>query len=256
MPRQVQKATKKRAEQTTKATGDSGSRSDLSADLAAARARIASLEEEVENLRRLAGRNVAPTEPSTDRRTLILEAAGRLFAESGFFNTTIRDVANEAGILSGSLYHHFTSKEEMLQEIIASHHDDLLAETYAAVADVSPIEALRRLIKTVNYLTEKNWVAATILRKDGVYLRQLPRFSYLNDVAAEVQGVWVGVIDEAKRADQVRDDVDSAVIYRFILDAISNWQPPRQGGIDLSTIATFYINLIFEGIATSSESRR
>ncbi len=212
------------------------------------------MEEEVETLRGLAGRDLVPTEPSADRRTVILEAAGRLFAERGYFHTTIRDVANEAGILSGSLYHHFSSKEEMLREIIGSHNDDLLAETYAAVPGVSPVEALRRLIKTVNNLTERNWVASSILRKDGVHLRQLPRFSYLNDIAAEVQGVWVRVIDEAKKAGQVRDDVDSVIIYRFILDAISNWQPPQEGGIGLSTIATFYINLIFGGIANSADS--
>jgi AcrR family transcriptional regulator len=250
MPRQVQPATKKRSERAAKATRGS----DLSADLAEAHARIAALEEEVETLRALAGRNSGPTEPSTDRRTLLLEVAGHLFAERGFFNTTIRDVATEAGIRAGSLYHHFTSKDEMLQEIIASHHDDLLTDTYAAAADVSPIEALRQLIRTVNHLTEKNWVAATILRKDGVHLRQLPQFSYLNDIADEVEGVWTKVIDDAKRAGQVRDDVESTVIYRFILDAISNWQPPNEGGIELSTIASFYINLIFEGIAAPGYS--
>ena len=45
------------------------------------------------------------------RREELLQIAGALFAQRGFKNTTVRDIADAAGILSGSLYHHFDSKE-------------------------------------------------------------------------------------------------------------------------------------------------
>ncbi len=63
---------------------------------------------------RVAKRNQGPElRDSSSRRNQITAAAARQFAEQGFLATTIRDIAREAGILSGSLYHHFDSKESL-----------------------------------------------------------------------------------------------------------------------------------------------
>ena len=51
-----------------------------------------------------------------------------LFAEKGFKNTTVRDIADAAGILSGSLYHHFDSKESMVDEILQTFQDELFGQ--------------------------------------------------------------------------------------------------------------------------------
>lgn len=50
------------------------------------------------------------------RRDDILQAAAALFASKGYAATSIRDIADSVGLLSGSLYYHFTSKEEILLE--------------------------------------------------------------------------------------------------------------------------------------------
>src|SRR3546814_12737482 len=52
------------------------------------------------------------------RRDELLHIAAKLFAEKGFKNTTVRDIADAAGILSGSLYHHSDSKETMVDELL------------------------------------------------------------------------------------------------------------------------------------------
>lgn len=52
------------------------------------------------------------------RRGELLELAAAMFAERGLRATTVRDIADGAGILSGSLYHHFASKEEMVDELL------------------------------------------------------------------------------------------------------------------------------------------
>ncbi len=50
----------------------------------------------------------------SERRDEILAIAAQLFAERGFAATTVREIADAAGILSGSLYHHFDSKASMV----------------------------------------------------------------------------------------------------------------------------------------------
>src|ERR1700752_2149636 len=49
-----------------------------------------------------------------NRRVQLLDAAARLFRERGFHATSMRDIAKAVGMLSGSIYYHFNSKEEML----------------------------------------------------------------------------------------------------------------------------------------------
>src|SRR5579862_6847505 len=69
-----------------------------------------------EATRRARARLVSP--PPSDRRTTILEAATRRFAEYGFESTTVRQIGDDVNILSGSLYHHFATKDEMLHQIV------------------------------------------------------------------------------------------------------------------------------------------
>ncbi|MEO6471071.1 MAG: helix-turn-helix domain-containing protein, partial [Aeromicrobium sp.] len=72
--------------------------------------------------------------PTPTRREELLQIAAELFATKGFKNTTVRDIADAAGILSGSLYHHFDSKESMVDEILSSFQDELFGKYAAIVA--------------------------------------------------------------------------------------------------------------------------
>ena len=69
-----------------------------------------------------------------------------MFAERGLRATTVRDIADGAGILSGSLYHHFASKEEMVDELLRGFLDWLFAR-YREIVDseANPLERLRGL---------------------------------------------------------------------------------------------------------------
>ena len=64
-------------------------------------------------------RNSDESNGKSGRRDELLEIAAGLFADRGVRATTVRDIADAAGILSGSLYHHFDSKESMVDEIPA-----------------------------------------------------------------------------------------------------------------------------------------
>ena len=75
---------------------------------------------------------------SGGRRSELLAIAAGLFAERGFKNTTVRDIADAAGILSGSLYHHFDSKESMVDEIMRPFQDLLSVQYEAVMSDGRP----------------------------------------------------------------------------------------------------------------------
>src|SRR3954471_7408881 len=73
-------------------------------------------------------------ESTMTRRGELLQIAAELFASKGFRNTTVRDIADAAGILSGSLYHHFDSKESMVDEILRTFQEELFASYDAVLA--------------------------------------------------------------------------------------------------------------------------
>jgi TetR/AcrR family transcriptional regulator, fatty acid metabolism regulator protein len=65
--------------------------------------------------------------PAVDKRRQILDAAIRVFARQGFHSTRVSDIADEAGVAYGLVYHYFNSKEEVLNELFSERWSLLLA---------------------------------------------------------------------------------------------------------------------------------
>ena len=59
------------------------------------------------------------------RKNEILDAAGILFTEKGYDNTSVTDIMNAVGIAKGTLYHHYKSKEDILNALIKRQTDDI-----------------------------------------------------------------------------------------------------------------------------------
>lgn len=77
-----------------------------------------------------------PRGPRQDnRRERLLDAAAKLFSERGFHATSIRDIAKAVGMLSGSIYYHFASKEEMLLAVYEEGVRGVAERVEQAVAD-------------------------------------------------------------------------------------------------------------------------
>jgi AcrR family transcriptional regulator len=82
-------------------------------------------------------------------RARILTAALSLFAQRGFYGTSIRDIAAAAGLQSASLYGHFPSKEQLLAEIVAVGHEEHHRRLRAALLDggSDPVDQLRAFVR-------------------------------------------------------------------------------------------------------------
>jgi AcrR family transcriptional regulator len=86
-----------------------------------------------------------PEAEPLDRQRIILNAAAELFSTQGFDRTTIRDIASQAGLLPGSVYHYFASKEELYMAVHQEGFRSVMAQLQAAVDEVSdPWERLKR----------------------------------------------------------------------------------------------------------------
>ena len=118
----------------------------------------------------------------SSRRDELLAIAARLFAEKGFRNTTVRDIADAAGILSGSLYHHFDSKESMVDEILSSFQDELFGQYDAILgSDTDPRSKLEQAVLVSFDAIDRHHDEVAIFQNDAAYLLTFDRFAYLAD---------------------------------------------------------------------------
>jgi AcrR family transcriptional regulator len=158
---------------------------------------------------------------SSARRAEILRTAAELFAVRGVANTTVRQIADEVGILSGSLYHHFESKEAMVDEIISSYLEDLQQRYRRVLAAGKDARGrLRDLVAASLETAADHPYATEIYQNEANYLRQLERFSYLAKVSRQVQQIWLQVIEAGIEDGTFRSDVDPKIFYRLIRDAV------------------------------------
>ncbi|MDQ6821515.1 MAG: TetR/AcrR family transcriptional regulator [Actinomycetota bacterium] len=82
----------------------------------------------------------------TDKRRLILDAAVRVFARQGFHTCRVADIADDAGVAYGLVYHYFSSKEEILDTLFLERWDVMLdAITQADANERAPREKLRAI---------------------------------------------------------------------------------------------------------------
>ena len=94
----------------------------------------------------------------------MVQLAGELFAQKGYRATTVREIADAAGILSGSLYHHFDSKESIGDEILSGFINDVLADYRSAVSSGgSPRAVLEQIVRSTSQTLARHRAALAML---------------------------------------------------------------------------------------------
>ncbi|GAA4487853.1 TetR/AcrR family transcriptional regulator [Microbacterium panaciterrae] len=172
-----------------------------------------------------------------ERTELILDCAAALFAEKGIAGTTVRDIAGRAGILSGSLYHHFPSKDAMADHIVTQYLGELLAE-YERVIDAEHDArgAVSGLVMASTRVSRAHVHASDIYQRETAYLRQLPSHDRIRDAARTIREIWLTVLERGVAAGDLRDDVPVELLYVLIRDAVwltsRSFSPAPELGID------------------------
>ncbi len=156
---------------------------------------------------------------SSARRDQILDTATSVFAEKGIVAASVRDISERAGILSGSLHHHFASKAEMIVDILAPVIRSQVEEFDRIVAaSDDPTEILRFVIAAEIARSAVNPRVARILRQDEHHISV---FEGLDEVVAQRRAIRSrieSVIRSGIVAGQFRADCDPGITALALFD--------------------------------------
>jgi len=193
----------------------------------------------------------AANAPEISRRDELLAIAAGLFAERGFKNTTVRDIADAAGILSGSLYHHFDSKESMVDELLDTFQTDLWTKYDAIEAsELTPKAKLEAVVRASFEAIGEHRNEVAIFQTDGLYLATFERFGYLIERNRKFRTLWTGLLEAGVASGELRADLDVALVYRFLRDTVwvaVRWYRPG-GTLTPADVADQYLAILLEGI--------
>jgi TetR/AcrR family transcriptional regulator, fatty acid metabolism regulator protein len=160
-----------------------------------------------------------------DKRRLILDAAVRVFARKGYHTSRVGDIAEEAGVAHGLLYHYFRSKEELLETIFRETWRDVL-DAVRAVEETD--ESARERLAGVAKILLRAWRRDPDLVR--VLVREVTRGSRLQQRIVEIDQAFAGlerIIARGQEEGEFRSDVDprmvSYVFYGALEEILTGW---------------------------------
>jgi TetR/AcrR family fatty acid metabolism transcriptional regulator len=167
------------------------------------------------------GRTVAQEE----KRQLLLGAAVKVFAEKGYHAARVGDIAEEAGVAYGLLYHYFRSKDEVLETIFRTTWTNMIG-TVESIAETG--EPAREQLRKVTEVILRTWRRDPDLVR--VLVREVTRSPQLQrqvDEIAAALGSLQGIVERGQAAGEFRADVDSrlasVVWYGALEEILTGW---------------------------------
>nr|WP_279307032.1 TetR/AcrR family transcriptional regulator [Marinobacter sp. BGYM27] len=159
------------------------------------------------------------SDPNGARGRLLREAA-RLFRDKGYERTTVRDLAAAIGIQSGSLFHHFRTKEEILKAVMV---ETILLNTalmrHAVAEAQAPVDRLRALVRceleSINGQTGEA-MAVLVFEWRSLSVDAQSDILKLRDV---YEKIWLDVLGELKQSGGV--NADPFIVRRMLTGALS-----------------------------------
>jgi TetR/AcrR family transcriptional regulator, cholesterol catabolism regulator len=176
----------------------------------------------------------------------VIEAAVRVFHKKGYASASIQDVADEVGVLKGSLYHYIDSKEDLLARIFedsAGHFTAMVEE--AGGLDERPVEQLRSFARACSLWYLQNIERVTIYVTEWKHLTG-KRLKEVVLIREDYERRLAGLIGEVVEAGEATPDLDVNFATYFIFGALNGlptWYR-RRGPDPPERIADAYAELI------------
>jgi TetR/AcrR family transcriptional regulator, fatty acid metabolism regulator protein len=168
-----------------------------------------------------------------DKPQQIIEAAIRVFARNGYYNSRVSDIAREAGIASGTIYLYFRTKEEILVTLFREKMAAFVAHLRREIAgETDPVAKIRRLVELHFTVLEESPALAEVVQ---VELRQGHKF-FRGASAHEVSAYFelIGsVLEEGVAAGRFHADLPVKVATKVLFGAMdqmaTSWVLGKRG---------------------------
>ena len=155
-----------------------------------------------------------------DKPQQIIDAAIRVFARNGYYNSRVSDIAREAGIAAGTIYLYFKTKDEILVTLFREKMTEWVALVRDAIAgEADPLEKIRRIVALHFKMIEEHPALAEVLQ---VELRQGHKF-FRGASAQEVSAyfdVIADVLREGVLAGRLRKELPVKVATKMLFGAM------------------------------------
>ena len=205
-------------------------------------------------------RSIARDRPRGDRpasaeekRRLILSAAVRVFARDGFHTSRVGDIAEEAGVAHGLLYHYFSSKDEVLLTVFSENWSDLLVRFEGVEASDEPAdEKLRGLVKILLRTWRNDPALVTVMVRE---VGRSPHLATQVDDIGRAFAVIQRVVEQGQADGVFRPDIDpllaSWVIYGGLEEILTGWVMGRlpDGDEEVARAERTIVDLVCGGLA-------
>jgi AcrR family transcriptional regulator len=160
-----------------------------------------------------------------EKRRLILDAAVRVFAHKGFHTSRVGDIAEEAGVAHGLLYHYFSSKDEVLDTIFREEWSDLLEEIDAIERSQEPaLEQLQRAAARLLGSWRRRPDVIRVLIKEIARSQEVQQ--RIGELVKPIEAIQ-RIIARGQETGEFRRDIDARVagivFYGGVEELLSGW---------------------------------
>lgn len=167
--------------------------------------------------------NIQSEPARTVSKADVLEAAKLLFSKQGYQQTSTRQIAATAGLKSGSIYHHFQTKEDILHAIVKPYVADILPN-FDRIATTSPTprEAFRNLLDfSLRVPTQRPHVSNIVLN-EWAFFDSEPSFSYVNETWTKAREIWGKILAQGASEGIFRNDLNIRLVVQTITALIAS----------------------------------
>jgi len=200
--------------------------------------------------------------PAVDKRRLILDAAVRVFARQGFHTCRVADIADEAGVAYGLVYHYFGSKDEVLDTLFAERWDLMLAAIDEI--DLQPISAREKLAAIASFIVDSyrydpelmKIIIVEVTRAANTFGQtHLPE---IRKAYGRIADIVAGAQADGSFRTAVSPQFAAMAFYGAIEQVLTGWifGLLEEGEDDYARAKGFIVDTICDGLQAHSDGRR
>jgi TetR/AcrR family fatty acid metabolism transcriptional regulator len=196
------------------------------------------------------------TKEKNDKYHRILEAAVRIFAKQGFHQSTVAQIAKQAGVADGTIYLYFKNKDDILVQFFSYRTKQIFEQFQAEVDRASnSLDKLRNLIRRHLEEFQKD--------RDGAIVYQVETHQYNRLAEAQIKemskmylDIVSDIVEQGQQTGTIRKDLYVGLVKRFIIGAIDeviNTWIHADEDYDLASMADPLVDLFIKGIGATDD---